>query len=660
LVNARQLKRRVIFKSVAAPAHRVFLSHSGRDKDFVRELYRRLTRDGVSCFFDIESIGWGDNWVRALERALDECEYIVFVLSPDFCESQWVDVERTSSIADDPEGLKRKVRPLMLHPCRHLPAFPRFLKQVQAIDVSTTALFDENYPRICRELGGTVTDDDAPTDRTKLPPVHPLPSHHHLPYRSLGDKFVGRVDAIWDLHDSLFRESTAVLQGTGVLAGTGGLGKTQLAIEYAHRFGAAYPGGVYWVNADRGLGTLITQVSDAAKIDIDTKVEEPQQVEQVWREINLRGLGCLLILDNFPETVPLTPYLPTTGRVHTIVTTRRRDLAHHTVPLRVLSIDEGIRLLNAGNRRIGVDARVDAGALVKRLGGLPLALELAKSYLNYRQDLTVAALLTEMDSAGEITVLEEFKNEYRDQLPSGHELDVVRTFQMSWDLAPDAAKQVLRAIGELAPAPVPRWLLRIVLSLPEENALRDELNKSISELARLSLVELGETGEPVAHRLILAFVRHRNRADDASPFDQCRQAIEEQMKRTFDNPDAKTNRELELLVPHAEYLPAAGRISPRESIGLWSRLGEHNRTMGRFTASRDASRTALACAEQSFESGHPSIARPGSRTWRWCCRIWGSWRKRATSCKKRWPRTSSRSRPAIPPSLFANRTWQWY
>jgi hypothetical protein len=49
--------------------YRVFLSHSGKDKEFVRELYRRLTRDGVSCFFDIESIGWGANCVRALERA---------------------------------------------------------------------------------------------------------------------------------------------------------------------------------------------------------------------------------------------------------------------------------------------------------------------------------------------------------------------------------------------------------------------------------------------------------------------------------------------------------------------------------------------------------------------------------------------------------------
>jgi hypothetical protein len=130
---------------MAASSYEVFLSHSSRDKEFVKELYRRLTRDGVRCFFDIESIGWGDNWVRALERAIDECRYIVFVLSPDFCNSEWVEVERTSSIADDPSGLKRKVRPLMLHPCRDLPSFPRFLRHVQTIDVSTSSLFEQNY-----------------------------------------------------------------------------------------------------------------------------------------------------------------------------------------------------------------------------------------------------------------------------------------------------------------------------------------------------------------------------------------------------------------------------------------------------------------------------------------------------------------------------------
>jgi len=57
--------------------------------------------------------------------------------------------ERTSAMADDPAGLKRKMRPLLLRPCE----VPRFLKPIQLIDVSTAALFEENYRRLLREAG---------------------------------------------------------------------------------------------------------------------------------------------------------------------------------------------------------------------------------------------------------------------------------------------------------------------------------------------------------------------------------------------------------------------------------------------------------------------------------------------------------------------------
>lgn len=137
----------------------VFLSHSSKDKPFVRELFQRLTRDGVTCFFDEESIEWGANWVRELENGIDLCEYIVLVLSPNFLASKWAEIERTASMADDPDGLRRKLRPLTLAQCRSDPSFPRFLRQVQALDVSTPDLFDKHYSKICRGLGGTSGQD---------------------------------------------------------------------------------------------------------------------------------------------------------------------------------------------------------------------------------------------------------------------------------------------------------------------------------------------------------------------------------------------------------------------------------------------------------------------------------------------------------------------
>lgn len=255
----------------------VFLCHSNKDKDFAQELFRRLTRDGVDCFFDAESIGWGDNRVRALERALGECTDIVFVLSPDFCNSEWAEAERTSRIADDASGSRCRPRPLILRECSDLPTFPRFLKQIQTLDVSTREKFEANYEKICHELGGTIVRGVETTRRGELPAVQPLPERHRMPFHSLGDRFVGWTDSIWQVYGALHRGSTTVVQGTGILAGAGGLGKSQAAAEYVHRFGTGYRGGVYWVDYDRGLSALVSQVSEAAGLAIDTKAEERVQ-----------------------------------------------------------------------------------------------------------------------------------------------------------------------------------------------------------------------------------------------------------------------------------------------------------------------------------------------------------------------------------------------
>ncbi len=389
---------------------KVFLSYNRKDEAFVAEFYRRLKRDGVECFFDKESIGWGENWVRALEQGIDECEIFVPVLSPEFCDSEWITIERTSAMIEDPSGVRRRVRPLLLREC---PNRPRFLKPIQHIDVSTTELFEQNYPKICAALGGALTPDTEP-QRGTLPPVRALPAKHRMPHRSLTDRFVGRVEDLWKLHDLLFQSEVAIVQGVGVVAGTGGLGKTQLAIEYVRRFGYKYGGGVYWVDADQGLGTLIAQVSEAAGVEVDGRAPQEKQLEQLWHGLH-SPLLSLVVLDNFPEELPeeaprLESYLPTSGQVQTLVTTRRKDLDRHPgLNLDCLSPGEGLALLNSGARQFGAEAE----GLLSLLGGLPLPIELTRGYLNRRKDATPAVLVEEMD-LGEL-------EEARDLLRQAHQ-----------------------------------------------------------------------------------------------------------------------------------------------------------------------------------------------------------------------------------------------
>jgi len=578
----------------------VFISYNRDDLLFVEELYRRLTRDGVSCFFDQLSVEWGDNAVLKLEDALDKCSSVILVLTPKFCTSDWTALERTSAMADDPAGDKRKLLPLLLRDCGT--ALPRLLQPIQRIDVSTQKLFEENYPKICKKLGGTLRKQKLPADPSKLPPPGQLPPKHRLPFPSLGKKLAGRVSELWAVHDALTDGQTAVVQGIGVVVGTGGLGKTQLAIEYAHRFASLYPGGIFWVDAERGLPTLLQQVSTAADLDLDGRLSEEIQLQQLWLQLS-QWPPVLLVLDNFAENEALQRWLPTCNNVHTLVTTRRRDLSRYSLTLDFLDAAEGLELLNSGARRFGDDAK----ALVEMLGGLPLALELARHFLNLRTELTIAQVVEEIKQLGEMQALQIFAEKYGNDLPSGHTKEVAATFQLSWQLASPLARDILQALACLAPTAVPRRILRSVVQTKATGALSDLFADALSELAtRLSLVELDEALDPRLHRLIAGFVR--SLAAEDLPYEKVTEAVLTEMTRSSDDFDTASFRELEKVLPHAEHLLNLPEIKPDTSVDLAGYIGWHQESWGRFRSAETFRRQALDLAQKSFEPGHPSIA----------------------------------------------------
>jgi len=78
---------------------------------------------------------------------------------------------------------------------------------------------------------------------------------------------------------------------------------------------------VFWVEADQGLERLLTIVSRYAASKLDGKASPRDQLTELWRGLN-RPPASLVVLDNFPETDKLQPWLPPAGPVHVLVTTR--------------------------------------------------------------------------------------------------------------------------------------------------------------------------------------------------------------------------------------------------------------------------------------------------------------------------------------------------
>jgi tetratricopeptide (TPR) repeat protein len=581
---------------------KVFLSYSSKDEEFVRELYSRLTRDGVNCFFDKESIKWGANWVIALEKAIKECEIFIPILTPEFFDSEWAELERTIIVAIKPSLRDEKIRPLLLKQCNK--KLLGYLGPIQNIDVSTSEKFEQNYPKICKELGGTPQIKVSSKTKKKLPSVHKLPVRNTMRYKSIRERFVGRVKEIWYIHDIFHAGKTAIIEGVGAVFGTGGIGKTQLAVEYVQRFCGSYPGGVFWVDAERGISGLIVQVLQGAGFKIDTRQKEEDQLAELWRKLNLFE-PVLIVLDNFPEDIPLEPWLPPSGSIYTLVTTRRRDLNCARVSLDFMTVKEGVKLINSGDRKFGKDAE----ELVTLLGGLPLALELARNYLNQRQEKSIQNLLDEIRSTSEIQALDLFTKKYAGDLPTGHVKEIAATFQIGLNHASDTARSVLLCMGLLAPVPVPRRLIRKILDLGPRGGLEDSLDEAVAELVnKLSLVELDEENDPWMHRLITGFIRSGMDQDKALHVKVIK-AVGEEMDRVDDDYDTAAYNELEKIVPHAEVLLDSEFIEKGSFIGISNSLSLHNWKHARYRIAERYGRRSLAACQEHFDPSHQLIAR---------------------------------------------------
>ncbi|MCP4689640.1 MAG: hypothetical protein GY859_16420, partial [Desulfobacterales bacterium] len=227
----------------------------------------------------------------------------------------------------------------------------------------------------------------------------------------------------------------------------------------------------------------------------------------------------------------------------------------------------------------------EAVKLVEALGGLPLALELARNFLNLRPALTIDGLLRDIGKMGEINALETFARRYGNQLPTGHIKEVAGTIQLSWDLASDQGKSAMQAMARLGPTPVPRRLLRKILNIDSENSIENPLDDAVSELTKkLSLAELDEGHDPSLHRLIAAFVRTTSPGEE-TPSDDVVKAVENEMARVTDEKDTLSYQELIKVTPHAEHLVISGKIEPGSAIEIAGFIGWHYKNKGYYRPS---------------------------------------------------------------------------
>ena len=171
----------------------------------------------------------------------------------------------------------------------------------------------------------------------------------------------------------------AVKQADLALSGQGGLGKTAMAVAYAYEYADHYPGGVFWVQADLGLGQALAELAKGLGWELPPGLTDQQIIEVVLGQLRTPE-PKLIILDNQEEKV-LPEGIDQVPASHLLVTTRLTDVNLGGQVSMALPAEEealGIFLAYAGleGKELSERQKEAAYAICQRVGLLPLGLEI--------------------------------------------------------------------------------------------------------------------------------------------------------------------------------------------------------------------------------------------------------------------------------------------
>jgi Tetratricopeptide repeat/NB-ARC domain len=329
--------------------------------------------------------------------------------------------------------------------------------------------------------------------------------------------FTGRDGLLVAIREELLAGDKAVVQA---LEGMGGVGKTQLAIEYAHQFAGTYDL-VWWINAEQAglIGEQFAALGEQLGC-VEAGAGTAAVRAAVLRKLREPG-RWLLVFDNATRPDDLIGWLPG-GSGHVLITSRQRDWAEIAAPVEidVLARAESVVILC---HRVAGLTEADADQLAGQLGDLPLALAQAAGYL----------AVTGMPAARYGDLLQTQARQLLDQAtPRSYPRSLAAATQLIADRLAEEdplAAKLAELCAFLAPEPIPEDLFTTATNaLPGELAARaaDPLAwpQTLAQLGRQALARIDQRGL-VMHRLTQAILRDRLTPDQATATREQTEAI---------------------------------------------------------------------------------------------------------------------------------------
>ncbi|MEU8529259.1 MULTISPECIES: FxSxx-COOH system tetratricopeptide repeat protein [Streptomyces] len=496
-----------------APPANIVLSHVAEDQMWADWLTSLLNRAG----FQVAALDARSTQVSGVEAdfAASGGYRVVSVVSQAYLSSQRARALWESVIGQDPSGGRRQLVPVRVGDVRlGLPLSSRGVVDLVRLDADEAA--STLLTALDREeaVGTTPVAPGGPRFPGSAPRIWNVRPRHAW--------FTGRTSILERLRDQL-RGTRAGRRLPQVLYGLGGVGKTQVAREYAHRFRADYEL-VWWVEAEQPDRIVSSLAELAAELGLAADGNVTEAATAALQALR-RGVPCtrwLLIFDNVEDLDQALDLLPDETRPvadglygHILVTCRNRPVSSRveTIEVDVFTRAESVEHLC---RRVNKLPARDADRVAEAVGDLPLAVEVAAAWL--------AETATPVDA-----YVEQLKAQTTKVLSLGRAEDYAERIGATWNISIDrlraeskAAVRLLELCAFFSAEPISMKLIgstaMLGYLLPYDPDLRDGymLGKVIQALNRFALAKVDPADNSIqVHRLVQAAVR-----SGLSPADQ--------------------------------------------------------------------------------------------------------------------------------------------
>jgi hypothetical protein len=344
----------------------VFISYGrGSDDGYVSSLAAFLADAGVSAWFD-QSIESGQPWQRVLQEQLDTCAGVVVVMTPAAEASKWVQREI--------QWAEAQAKPIL--PLLRSGKAVFGLHDIQYEDVQTGAMPSATFVARLRNLVTGSGSGRMATGSLGLVGG----ARRSLVAGKVPHTVAGLLARQYLLDRLVTAGQAGQASVVSAVSGARGVGKTQLAAQYARRAVAHGWPVVVWLDAETEDQVVAGLAALAAAAGLPEVPSTPAAADSALDWLSMQHGPCLLVYDNAVDPDLIARWTPSLGNVRIVVTTVRAAFAALAEPIEVdtFTDDEARTYLR---ERTGLDDDPAATDLAAELDNLPLALAQAAALI---------------------------------------------------------------------------------------------------------------------------------------------------------------------------------------------------------------------------------------------------------------------------------------